>query len=131
MIESIVLASVLAAGGSSNFDPPEYRGYHYSARAERFLTCVAERESNFRWRADGPWGSGIMQWVQPTWDHYVERAGYPEWVGKRPNTAPRYVQWSTAFVMVDPYPKRKGLEGAHHWSPRHALTIGKRVKDCR
>lgn len=131
MIESVVLAAVLASGPAKGFQPPEYRGFHYSTRAETFLICVAERESRFRWRADGPWGSGILQWVQPTWDHWVQRAGYPEWVGERPYTAPAYVQWSTAFVMVDPYPKRPGLEGAHHWDPKWARTVGKTVKDCR
>lgn len=128
MIEALALATVLA--GKADFDPPEYRGYHYSKKAEQFLTCVAERESSFRWRADGPYGSGIVQWIQPTWDTYAERAGYPEWVGVRPYKAPKYVQWSTAFVMLDPYPKKKGLEGRHHWSSRHALSIGKKIKDC-
>lgn len=130
MIEAMVLATVLAAG-KADFHPPEYRGYHYSKRAEKFLTCVAGRESGFDWEADGPYGSGIVQTTARTWDHYAELAGYPEWVGVRPYKAPKYVQWEVAFVMVDPYPKRKGLEGAHHWSPRHALTIGKKVRDCR
>lgn len=130
MIESIVLAAVLASG-RADFDPPQYRGFHYSERAERFLTCVAGRESGFDWEADGPHGSGIAQWVQPTWDHWVVVAGFPEWAGQRAAAAPKYVQWATAFVMVDPYPKRKGLEGAWHWSPRWALTVGKTVKDCR
>lgn len=124
------MAAVMAAG-PQDFTPPDYRGYHYSQRAEKFLTCVAERESSFGWRADGKYGSGLLQWVQPTWDHWVRKAGYPEWAGHRAAEAPKYVQWSTGFVMVDPFPKKKGLEGAHHWSPVHALTIGKRVKDCK
>jgi hypothetical protein len=128
MIEALMLTVALA--GKADFDPPEYRGYHYSKKAEKFLTCVAERESSFGWRADSKYGSGIVQWIQPTWDHYVDRAGYPEWVGVRPYKAPKYVQWSTAFVQLDPYPKKKGLEGRHHWSSKHALTIGKKIKDC-
>jgi len=128
MIEALVMTAALM--GQSDFDPPEYRGYHYSKKADKFLTCVAKRESNFGWRKDGPYGSGIVQTIQSTWDVYAERADYPEWAGVRPYKAPKYVQWEIAFVMVDPYPKKKGLEGRHHWSSKHALTIGKKIKDC-
>jgi hypothetical protein len=125
---ALALAVAIAGGG---FELPEYRGSHYTAAGEKFLTCVALRESSGRWAADGPYGSGAFQMVQRTWDHYAARAGYPEWIGKRAAKAPAYVQTEVAFVMVNPFPKRKGLEGAHHWSPVHALTVGKRIKDCR
>lgn len=128
MIEALTLAAVLTRG--PEFDLPEYRGSHYTKTAEEFLTCAALRESSGRWRADGPWGSGAFQIIGSTWDYYAKRAGYPEWVGKRAAKAPAYVQTEVAYVMVNPYPKRRGLEGKHHWSPAHALTIGKRIEAC-
>ena len=128
VIESLALAAVLASG--PDFELPDYQGSHHTPAAEAFLTCAALRESSGRWRADGPWGSGAFQIIGSTWDHYAKRAGYPEWVGKRAATAPPYVQTEVAYVMVNPHPKRKGLEGRHHWSPAHALTIGKRIEAC-
>ena len=129
MLEALLMTVALA--GKADFDPPEYRGAHYTKKAEQFLTCVAERESNFRWQADGPYGSGIVQTIGVTWDHYAKRAGYPEWVGVRPAKAPKYVQWEIAFVMVNPYPKKPGLEGRHHWSTDHTFNLlGKRGKEC-
>lgn len=124
------LALAVAITGTG-FNLPDYRGSHYTPAAADFLECVALRESSGRWTADGRYGSGAFQMVQTTWDHYAKRAGYPEWIGKRAAKAPPYVQTEVAFVMVNPHPKRKGLEGAHHWSPSHALTIGKRIEDCR
>ena len=128
VIESIALAAVLASGPT--FELPAYRGAHYTPTAEAFLTCVALRESSGRWRADGPHGSGAFQFIQSTWDTYADRAGYPEWIGKRAANAPAYVQTEVAYLAVNPHPKRKGLEGARHWSPIWALTVGKHVKDC-
>lgn len=128
MIESLLLATVLARG--PEFELPAYRGQHYTPAAERFLTCVALRESSGRWRADGRFGSGAFQIIGTTWNHYAKAAGYPEWVGRRAYQAPAYVQTHVAYVMVNPKPNRKGLHGRHHWSPRHALTIGKTVRDC-
>ena len=127
MIEALALTAVLATGG---FELPDYRGSHHTPKAEEFLTCVALRESSGRWRANGRYGSGAFQFTQGSWDTYAERAGYPEWVGVRPYKAPAYVQTEVAYVAVNPYPKRPGLEGKHHWSPAHALTIGKRIKAC-
>ena len=124
------LALVLAAGPTDEFTLPEYRGSHYTEKAEEFLTRAALRESSGRWKADGPWGSGAFQIIGSTWDHYAELAGYPEWVGKRPAEAPSYVQTEVAYVMVNPFPKKPGLEGAFHWSPKWARTVGKNVKDC-
>lgn len=128
-MSAAVLALALTAAPAS-FDLPDYRGSHYTKAAAEFLTCVALRESSGRWQADGRYGSGAFQMVQTSWDVYAERAGYPEWVGKRAAKAPPYVQTEVAFVMVNPLPKKPGLEGKHHWSPAHALTIGKRIKDC-
>ena len=128
MLEAVALAAVLAKG--PDFELPAYRGSHYTKTAQEFLTCAALRESSGRWRADGPFGSGAFQIIGSTWDHYAKQAGYPEWVGTRAYKAPAYVQTEVAYVMVNPYPKRRGLEGRHHWSPRHALTIGKRIEAC-
>ena len=135
MSAPLILAAVLALGSpgtaaSSSFELPDYRGSHYTPKAEQFLTCVALRESSGRWRADGPYGSGAFQMIGSTFDHWAEQAGYPEWVGHRAAEAPPYVQTEIAYVMVNPHPKRKGLEGKHHWSPKHALTIGKRIEAC-
>lgn len=131
----ITLAAVVVWGSATpaagaNFELPDYRGAHYTPTAERFLECAALRESSGRWRADGPYGSGAFQIIGSTWDHYAKLAGYPEWIGKRAAQAPAYVQTEVAYLMVNPYPKRKGLEGRHHWSPKHALTIGKRIQAC-
>ena len=125
----VVWGSATPAAGA-NFELPDYRGAHYTPAAESFLQCAAMRESSGRWRADGPHGSGAWQIIQPTWNHYADLAGYPEWVGQRAATAPPYVQTEVAYLMVNPHPKRKGLEGRHHWHPRHALTVGKRIEAC-
>ena len=53
-MSAAALALVIAAGPS--FDLPDYRGSHYTPAAAEFLTCVAERESSGRWKADGPYG---------------------------------------------------------------------------
>ena len=129
MFESLAFVA-MAAAGPQDIPDSQYRGRHYVARFEPIRKCIYWRESRGRWRADGRFGSGVAQWIQPTWNHYAKRAGYPEWVGKRPARAPRYVQDEIFWVMLNPFPKRKGLHGKHHWDPKHALTIGKVVKDC-
>jgi len=126
---AVVWGSATPAAGA-DFELADYRGAHYTPAAKAFLECAALRESSGRWRADGPYGSGAFQIIGRTWAHYATLAGYPEWAGKRAATAPPYVQTEVAYVMVNPHPKRKGLEGRHHWSPRHALTIGKRIEAC-
>ena len=132
MIDALLLTAALYTGKGAEL--PEYRGAHYTPRAERFLECVAARESSWprkgSWTADGPYGSGAYQFTGRTWDVYAERAGYPEWVGERAASAPPYVQTEVAYVALNPYPRQRGLEGAHHWSPEHALTIGKTVRGC-
>ena len=132
MTAPLLLAAVMALGSpaAADFELPDYRGSHHTQAAEQFLTCVALRESSGRWRADGPYGSGAFQFIQSSWNTYARKAGYPEWVGVRPYKAPAYVQTEIAYVAVNPYPKQRGLEGRHHWSPRHALTIGKRIEAC-
>ena len=131
MIETLLIAGVLYAKAA---ELPEYRGDHYTRRAERYLECVASRESSWprksSWDADGPTGSGAFQIIGRTWDYYAERAGFPEWIGIRPANAPPYIQTHIAYVMVNPFPERKGLHGKHHWSPKHALTVGKRIEAC-
>lgn len=124
------LALVLAAAPSGDFDMPAYHGPHYTPKAEAFLKCAALRESSGRFTADGRFGSGAWQFTQPTWDHYAEMAGFGQYVGKRAATAPPWVQTVVAYVTVNPLPDKPGLEGRHHWSPRHALTIGKRIEAC-
>lgn len=128
----LLLAAVLYTGEGAQL--PEYRGAHYTPRAERVLECIAGRESGWprkgSWTADGRTGSGFVQFIGSTWNTYAERAGYPEWVGKRAADAPPYVQTEVAYVALNPYPRKRGLEGLHHWSPAHALTVGKTVRGC-
>ncbi len=129
VIAEVALALVLAAG-RNNFQIPDYDGPHYTKRAEQFLRCAALRESSGSFTADGPYGSGAWQVIQPTWDYYAKAAGFPQWVGKRAAKAPASVQTAVAYFIVNPLPNKPGLEGKHHWSPRHALTVGKVVEDC-
>lgn len=138
MIEAVVLAASLYTGKGAEL--PEYRGSHYTARAERVLECVANRESGWprnkkswnasSWRADGPYGSGAFQMIKSTSAHGARLAGYPEWADKRAYEWPPYVQTEVAYVLLNPYPKKPGLEGLHHWDPVHALTIGVVTRDC-
>ena len=123
MIEAAVLAAVLATGPNEVPDST-YTGPWYVAEAEPFRKCVIWRESRNNPKADGPYGSGLYQFIQPTWSHYATLAGLEEWADTRAYKAPRTVQdavfWRTYW---------KG-KGKHHWSSIHALTIGVRIKDC-
>lgn len=131
MIAEAALALVMAAG-PSDLPDSQYQGSHNpgTSRFEQIRKCIMWRESGGNYRADGRYGSGAYQFIQSTWRTYALRAGYPEWAEIRPAKAPRYVQDEVFAVALNPLPRRKGLEGLHHWSSRHALTIGKRVKDC-
>ena len=125
------LALVLAATGTtSDFNMPEYHGPHYTPKAEAFLKCAALRESSGRWKADGKYGSGAWQFTQGTWDAYAERAGFPEYVGKRAASAPPMVQTVVAYVTINPLADKPGLEGKFHWDPKWALTVGKHIEAC-
>jgi hypothetical protein len=107
-----------------------YRGFHYEAKYEPFRKCVLRRESGSNFKADGSGGSGGFQFIQSTWDNYVKRvdAGY---VGVRPHKAPPYLQEEIFWLAANPYPKKKGLAGRHHWSASHAHGAGyTSVKDC-
>jgi hypothetical protein len=123
-------AAVLVAATGGNWAVPVYDGPHFTKRAEAFLTCAALRESGGNWTSDGPYGSGAWQIIQPTWDFYAAAAGFPQWVGKRAAKAPPSVQTAVAYVIVNPLPQKPGLEGKHHWHPRHALTVGAVVRSC-
>ena len=126
MIESLAFA-VMAISGPEDVPDSQYRGFHYEREWEPVRKCIVWRESRGRLRADGSGGSGLYQFVQSTWDAYAGRAGFPEWVGVRPNKAPRYVQDEMFWYVINPKPKLKGLHGAHHWSTVHANV---RIKDC-
>ena len=110
--------------------PSQYRGFHYEKKWEPFRLCVAARESGGNYKVDGPWGSGAYQFVQSSWNEAMKRANMPEWVGVRPHKAPPYVQDEAFWVMANPYPKKKGLHGKHHWSSAHAAKFGFRTFDC-
>ena len=108
-----------------------YRGYHYERRWESYRKCIMVRESGGNYKADGPYGSGAYQFIQKTWDIYVERANMPEWAGVRPYLAPPTVQDEVFWLAANPKPKKKGLHGRHHWSSGHALQLlGAKVRDC-
>lgn len=131
MIEALLMTVAL----SGKPELPEYRGAHYTPKAEKFLECVAARESGWprkgAARADGPYGSGLFQMVKSTSRVYALKAGYPEWADKRAAEWPPYVQTEVAYVLLNPYPKKKGLEGKHHWSTDHTFAVlGKRGKEC-
>ena len=132
MIDALLLATTLYTGKGAEL--PEYRGSHYTPRAERVLECIASRESGWprkgSWEADGPYGSGAFQMIGSTSARAARAIGAPEWADKRAAKWPPYVQVEAAYWLLNPKPFTPGLEGLHHWSPRHALTIGKRVKGC-
>lgn len=109
----------------------QYRGWHYERKWEPYRKCVMARESGGNYKADGPYGSGAFQFIQSTFDEAMRRARKPEWVGVRPHKAPPYVQDEAFWLMANPYPKKPGLHGRHHWSSRWAKEIlGVNVKDC-
>jgi hypothetical protein len=124
---------VMFAAGPQDLPDSSYQGPHHtgSERFEKIRKCIMWRESRGNYKADGRYGSGAYQFIQRTWDHYVDAAGHSEYVGMRPFKASRYIQDKVFAVALNPLPKKKGLEGLHHWSAVHALTIGKRVKSCR
>ena len=133
MIESLLLAATLYTGKGAEL--PEYRGSHYTPRAERVLECLAQRESGWprkgSWVSDGPYCSGAFQFIATTWKIYATRAGYPEWADLRAHKAPPYVQTEVAYVAMNPFPKKPGLEGLHHWSTDHTFELlGVRGKEC-
>lgn len=125
-----VLAMIALATGPADMPDSLYQGSHYVATAEPFRKCVMWRESRGRYKADSQYGSGAYQIIGSTWQTYARQAGYPEWADKRPAKAPRYVQDEVFWVMVNPKPNQRGLEGRQHWSPKWALTIGKTIPDC-
>jgi hypothetical protein len=131
MLDSLIFAAVVAQG-PNDLPDSQYRGAHYSnsERFERVRKCIMWRESRGNYEADGPYGSGAYQFIQSTWKHYATEAGYPEWADKRASNAPRYVQDEVFAFVLNPFPKRPGFEGLHHWSAVHALTIGAKVRDC-
>jgi hypothetical protein len=115
---------------ASKLKDSQYRGFHYEKKYEGFRKCVMARESGGSYKIDGRWGSGAYQFVQTSWDTAMERAKMPEWIGVRPHKAPPYVQDHGFWIMANPYPKKKGLHGRHHWSSAHAAKFGFKTYDC-
>lgn len=109
----------------------QYVGWHHEQKWEPYRKCVMARESGGNYKADGPYGSGAYQFIQSTWDEAMRRARKPEWVGVRPHKAPPAYQDEAFFIMANPFPKKAGLHGRHHWSSRWAKEVlGVNVKDC-
>ena len=63
-----------------------------------FKACTLDIESDGNYGAVSPGGKyrGAWQFDQSTWDGAVARAGYPEWSGRDPATAPPGVQDAAA-----------------------------------
>lgn len=107
-----------------------YRGWHYDKKYEPFRKCILKRESGSNFKADGSGGSGAFQFIQSTWDAYIDRVD-PGYKGVRPHLAPPYLQEEMFWLVVNPKAKTPGLEGRHHWSASHAHGAGfTHVKDC-
>ena len=108
----------------------QYRGFHYEKKWEPYRKCVMARESGGNYKVDGPYGSGAFQFIQSTWDAYIDRVD-PGYKGVRPHLAPPYLQEEMFWLVVNPKAKTPGLEGRHHWSASHAHGAGfTHVKDC-
>ena len=109
----------------------QYVGWHYEKKWEPYRKCIMARESGGNYKVDGPYGSGAYQLVIATSDVAAKRAGYPEWVGTRAHKMPPYVQDELFWILANPFPKKPGLHGRHHWSSQHAKDLlGINVKDC-
>ena len=115
---------------ASKLKDSQYRGFHYEKKWEGFRKCVMARESGGNYKVNGKWGSGAYQLIMSTSDVAAKRAGFPEWVGTRAYEMPPYVQDALFWVLANPYPKRKGLHGRHHWSSQHAASQGFSTHDC-
>lgn len=63
-----------------------------------FKPCTLDIESDGNYGAVSPDGTyhGAWQFDQPTWNGAVSRAGYPEWSGGDPASAPPHVQDAAA-----------------------------------
>jgi hypothetical protein len=70
-----------------------------SAHLERIKMC----ESSGNYRAYNPAGPfyGAYQFLQSTWNSIVGAAGYPQYVGTRPDLAPPYVQDAAAVALYN------------------------------
>ncbi len=118
MLDSLIFAAVMATG-PKDLPDSQYQGSHNpgTSRFEEVRKCIIWRESRGNPKADGEYGSGLYQFVSPTWDHYAAKA-------------PIYVQDEIFAVTLNPFPKRPGFEGLHHWSAIHAASHGFNVRDC-
>lgn len=108
----------------------QYRGWHYEKKWEPYRKCIMARESGGNYKVDGKWGSGAYQFIQSTWDEAMKKARMPEWIGVRPHKAPPAYQDEAFWIMANPYPKKPGLHGRHHWSSKHAASFGFKTHDC-
>ena len=109
----------------------QYVGWHFEKKYEPYRKCVMARESGGNYKVDGPYGSGAYQMILSTSDAAAKRAGYPEWVGTRAHKMPPYIQDELFWMLANPFPKKPGLHGRHHWSSRWAKEVlGVNVKDC-
>ena len=132
MIDLLLAATVFLSAKS---ELPEYRGSHHTPAAEKFLECVAARESGWpnknSWTSDGPYGSGAFQMILVTSRRAALAINAPEWAEKRAYLWPPYLQTEAAYWLLNPFPKKPGLEGRHHWSSDHAKRLlGKNIHDC-
>lgn len=75
---------------------------------ERILGCIRDHEQGADGYATetGNGYSSAYQFDQPTFDGAAERAGYPEWVGRRASQAPPHVQDDIAWQLY----RERGLQ---------------------
>ena len=141
-IITALAVSMAPAATAKDRMPPDTKRYqlpecigpcapYYTKKAERFLRCVAWRESSMRWDVDGPYGSGAFQMIGSTSRAYAKKLGLDAYAGHRAANWPPAVQTFVAYAMVNPLPDKPGLEGARHWSPEWAATIGASTYDCQ
>lgn len=80
------------------------------------LGCIRSYEGDYGTETGNGY-SGAYQFDQPTWDGAARRAGYPEWAGRRPSSAPPAVQDAVAAQLL----AERGLQP---WGKRARANCG-------
>ena len=116
MITALVMTVALTLAPASNtqgIPNSAYQGSaYYMPKKEEIRKCIIYRESRGNYRADGSGGSGAYSFIQTTWNHYVDLAGFPHMVGVRPNKASKFIQDAVFWRTWN-----RG-KGKWHWSTR-------------
>lgn len=81
------------------------------ARIDSLLAALRDQESTNNYQMGDQAGSGVYgayQFQQETWDDYVAKAGYSDYVGVEPDQAPPEVQDATARAELEENLQRYG-----------------------